>query len=98
MMLRTKTEQMRERLLLVNNFVVQVYSYFEMPLLKEIHVGPQLRFSPHLTYTERLISSRQVTFSAHSGFYQLELPILVSIFLCFACNKVITDHCYEAFR
>ena len=67
------------------------------PLLQEISVGPQKHFSPHLTYTQRLISLRQVTFSAHSGSYQLELQILVSIFLCLAYNKVNTDYHYEAF-
>lgn len=76
---------------------MQVYSHFETSLLREIRVQPQKRFSPHLTYTQRLISLRHVTFSAHNGSYQLELQILVSIFLCFACNKVSTDHHYEAF-
>jgi hypothetical protein len=70
-MLRTTTGQTRERLLLVNNFVVQVYSYFKMSLLREIHVVPHLHFSPHLTYTQRRISHRQVTFSAHNVSYQL---------------------------
>jgi hypothetical protein len=76
---------------------VQVYSYFKTLLLREIRVGQQKRFSPPLTYTQRLISLRQVTFSAHNGSYQLELQILVSIFLCLAYNKVNTYYRYDAF-